>query len=121
MTARRTMSSLWQRIFPRASPDAAGTAGYPNTFIATSPNRDPKVFDPALKHFLHGFRTPDARFDDPAVANAWHHARRQVMDHILRTLLPLKLSLWLVFRGSLLLRTWFGDGAREPGDLDCVV
>ena len=48
-------------------------------------------------------------------------ARRQVVDHLLRTV---AFSPWrdhLVLRGSVLLREWLGDAARDPGDVDWAV
>ncbi|GAA3054695.1 nucleotidyl transferase AbiEii/AbiGii toxin family protein [Kitasatospora albolonga] len=79
------------------------------------------VFDPALKQHPNAYRAADPAFRDPALAKAWLRARRRAMDLVLAAIAD---SPWvddLVLRGSVLLRAWFGEQAREPGDLDFVV
>jgi hypothetical protein len=48
-------------------------------------------------------------------------ARRQVVDHLLRTVAFSRWRDHLVLRGSVLLREWLGDAARDPGDVDWAV
>jgi hypothetical protein len=48
-------------------------------------------------------------------------ARRQVVDHLLRTVAASSWREHLVLRGSVLVREWLGDAAREPGDVDWAV
>jgi hypothetical protein len=78
------------------------------------------VFDPALKHLSDGIRLGNPQFKDPEISRQWLQTRRQVMDHLLEIIIN---SPWyenLVLRGSLLLKAWLGDRAREPGDIDWV-
>lgn len=71
----------------------------------------------ATSEHIHPARRPD--FDDDTTA--WRSARRAAMEHILTVVAGSRWSEHLVLRGSILLRAWFGDAAREPGDLDWVV
>ncbi|GAA3758620.1 hypothetical protein GCM10022225_50030 [Plantactinospora mayteni] len=48
-------------------------------------------------------------------------ARRAVLDHILALVAAASCGDVLVLRGSMTMRSWVGDRAREPGDLDWVV
>ncbi|OLT20826.1 hypothetical protein BJF79_15795 [Actinomadura sp. CNU-125] len=60
-------------------------------------------------------------FDDPARRARWQEARRTALGHVLAAISE---SAWaddLVLRGSVLLRAWYGERAREPGDIDFVV
>jgi hypothetical protein len=96
---------------------------FPHTFLAGSDDgaaRTP-VFDPALLHFGSAFRPGDPAFDDPSSAARWQDARRRATDHVLRAIAESRWGENLVLRGSRLMRAWFGDVAREPGDLDWVV
>ncbi|MFF4387032.1 nucleotidyl transferase AbiEii/AbiGii toxin family protein [Streptomyces sp. NPDC001552] len=89
--------------------------------VAGDDLRQPALFDPSLKQFRRAYRAGDPVFDDPARTAAWLAARRAVLDAVL---LAVSQSRWgdsLVLRGSVLLADWFGDAAREPGDLDFVV
>jgi hypothetical protein len=95
---------------------------YPNTYPIhkEQKNERPNVFDPALKHFGRAFRLGDPISLEPEIRHQWLNARQQVIDHLLRLING---SLWnyhLVLRGSLLLKSWLGDVAREPGDIDWV-
>jgi hypothetical protein len=81
----------------------------------------PAIFEPALKQHSRAYRAADPRFADERIGRAWYAARRTAMDLVLAAIAN---SPWvdaLVLRGSVLLRAWFGDAAREPGDLDFVV
>ena len=96
----------------------------PTTFVPLPPDarvtRRP-VFDPALKQFARAFRHGEPAFADPAVRRHWLLVRRQVTAHALRAVAGAGWWGHLVLRGSVLLREWLGDAAREPGDLDFVV
>ncbi|MEV4254898.1 nucleotidyl transferase AbiEii/AbiGii toxin family protein [Spirillospora sp. NPDC049652] len=48
-------------------------------------------------------------------------AHRRALDAFLAGVAGSQWSANLVLRGSVLLRAWFGEAAREPGDLDFVV
>ncbi len=99
----------------------------PKTYIIVSEQGQkierPTIFEPALipqKHLRGAFRLGDPMFQDPEIRTQWLNIRRQVMDYLLQTI---SCSIWkdhLVLRGSLLLKAWLGDLAREPGDIDWV-
>ncbi len=96
----------------------------PNTY-PPNPNTDPRikrpaVFDPALKHFAEAFRFGEPIFQDPQIAARWLDARQQVIDLLLQLIQASHWNEHLVLRGSLLLKAWIGDIAREPGDIDWV-
>ncbi|HEX8870671.1 MAG TPA: nucleotidyl transferase AbiEii/AbiGii toxin family protein [Lentzea sp.] len=118
----RTMRSLDERL--RQASHAG--SGFPPTFhpLAIKPGQDitqRAVFDPALKHYQHAFRGGEPQFGDPGQGARWLDARRRAMAHVLHLI---GTSDWrdnLVLRGSAVMRVWFGDAAREPGDLDFVV
>ncbi len=104
---------------PRDSPD-----WYPRTFQrdeSEGPIQMPPVFDPALQHFRRAFRQGEPVFQDEQVGIAWRAARRQVIQHLLRLVAESEWRDSLVLRGSVLLTTWLGDLAREPGDIDWLV
>ena len=108
------------RVLPRPA-NAPIRKGYPNTFLDGGGDARPVVFDPALRHFPHALRAGDPRFADTDIARRWLAARRLVTGHVLHALADSAWAHYLVLRGSLLLRAWFGDAAREPGDIDFVV
>ncbi|MFE2286958.1 nucleotidyl transferase AbiEii/AbiGii toxin family protein [Streptomyces sp. NPDC059443] len=116
----------WQPIeLPREPLDEATRAEkeLPRTFLPLAGDdlRQQALFDPALSHFRRGYRAGDPVFEDPERTAAWTRARRAAMDSVL---LAVSESEWvdsLVLRGSVLLTDWFGEEAREPGDLDFVV
>lgn len=96
----------------------------PNTYRpdpAIDPASRPRHFDPALKHFRGAYRLGDPAFDRPGEAAAWRRARRLATGHVLRSVVESPWADRLVLRGSLVLKAWFGDAAREPGDMDWVV
>jgi Nucleotidyl transferase AbiEii toxin, Type IV TA system len=98
---------------------------YPNTYRPDD-NKDPRmqrpqIFDPALWHFSHrAFRLGDPVFQDPEIAQRWLEARQKVIEHILLSIYNSQWHWPLVLRGSLLLKAWLGDTAREPNDIDWV-
>ncbi|MFJ4279300.1 nucleotidyl transferase AbiEii/AbiGii toxin family protein [Streptomyces massasporeus] len=79
------------------------------------------VFDPALKHHHNAYRATDPCFSDPERGEAWRAARRQALHLVLAAIGDSEWVDALVLRGSVLMSAWFGDAAREPGDLDFVV
>ncbi|MHA6760228.1 nucleotidyl transferase AbiEii/AbiGii toxin family protein [Streptacidiphilus sp. PAMC 29251] len=81
----------------------------------------PAIFEPALKQHANAYRAADPRFADERIGRAWYAARRSAMDLVLAAIANSPWADALVLRGSVLLRAWFGDAAREPGDLDFVV
>lgn len=100
-------------------------SGTPSTFRPLAAEgrdvRQQRVFDPALKHFDHAFRAGEPEFGDPAEGARWSAARRAAMAHVLAVLAASPWAGNLVLRGSVALRAWLGEVAREPGDLDFVV
>lgn len=98
--------------------------GYPNTYpvLTNDPRIErPEVFDPALGHFFgKGFRLGEPVFQEGDLQERWLMARQQVMDHLLGIIHDSPWQNHLVLRGSLLLKAWLGDQAREPGDIDWV-
>jgi hypothetical protein len=109
----------------RSSADAAGAqrrpSGFPTTYLARSGIESADIFDPALKQFGWAFRPGEPVFQDEALARRWYAARRAVIDHILRTISDSEFRDLLVLRGSVWLKGWLGEAAREPGDVDWVV
>ncbi|MGW7818152.1 nucleotidyl transferase AbiEii/AbiGii toxin family protein [Streptomyces puniciscabiei] len=79
------------------------------------------VFEPALKQYQNAYRATDPVFADPARGEAWRTARRQALHLVLAAIADSEWAESLVLRGSLLMSLWFGEAAREPGDLDFVV
>jgi Nucleotidyl transferase AbiEii toxin, Type IV TA system len=97
--------------------------GLPRTFrvVADPGAAQQLVFEPATKHFDRSFRASEPRFSDAKQATAWLQSRRTA---VITALTAVSDSQWaenLVLRGSVLLKTWLGAAAREPGDLDFVV
>lgn len=116
-------ASIPAPVPPRGFAATPVARSFPNTF--KMPGSDTvqqlEIFDPALVHFRNAFRLSDPRIKDPLLLAQWHDARRRAMEHIL---FVISRSPWrdhLVIRGSMLLKTWLGQAAREPGDIDCVV
>jgi hypothetical protein len=100
----------------------------PNTHkYSPNPNSDPRIqrqqiFDPALRQFSHrAFRLGDPVFQDPEIAQRWFEARQQVIEYLLRSIEGSRWQKHLVLRGSLLLKVFLGDIAREPNDIDWVL
>ncbi|MFE0058435.1 nucleotidyl transferase AbiEii/AbiGii toxin family protein, partial [Streptomyces sp. NPDC059003] len=117
---------LWvgTRDVPHSEPgaDVRGRYHLPNTLLpAPDGLAQPLVFDPALKQFNNAYRAGEPRFPDAAAAQAWRRARRTALDTVLAAIADGPWADHLVLRGSVLLATWFGDAARDPGDLDFVV
>ncbi|NUP50341.1 MAG: nucleotidyl transferase AbiEii/AbiGii toxin family protein [Catenulispora sp.] len=79
------------------------------------------VFDPSMKHHDVALRASDPQFAEAGQGERWYAARRAAMAAALAAVAGSEFVDALVLRGSILLKTWFGDAAREPGDLDFVV
>ncbi|MFI7324677.1 nucleotidyl transferase AbiEii/AbiGii toxin family protein [Streptomyces rubiginosohelvolus] len=79
------------------------------------------VFDPALKQFPNAFRNADPVFPSAAADRAWQRARAAVLAAVRDGVAGSPWADALVMRGSVLMALWFGEEAREPGDLDFVV
>ncbi|MFZ4160536.1 nucleotidyl transferase AbiEii/AbiGii toxin family protein [Streptomyces griseoincarnatus] len=79
------------------------------------------VFDPSVKQYDNAYRATDPRFGDPTRGADWRAARRRALDLVLAAVAGSPWADTLVLRGSVLMAAWFGDAAREPGDLDFVV
>ncbi|MFE6868772.1 nucleotidyl transferase AbiEii/AbiGii toxin family protein [Kitasatospora sp. NPDC057692] len=83
--------------------------------------RQQPVFDPALAGYARALRPSEPVFGDPLLAERWLTARREALATVLSAVAASPWAEHLVLRGSVLLRAWFGEQAREPGDLDFVV
>lgn len=96
---------------------------YPNTLRAVRPDGADQdlVFEPALLHFANAYRAGDPRFADTRSGQAWLAARRTALDIVLETVAASEWAGQLMVRGSILMRSWYPETAREPGDLDFVV
>jgi hypothetical protein len=125
------VSETWESLgvrkvgVPRAPLTDAERArlGLPATFrrIDDEDALQQPLFDPALKHHRNAYRAGDPAFVEPASRTAWLAARRTAMDFVLSAVAASPWRDHLVLRGSVLLTRWFGEAAREPGDLDFVV
>ncbi|MFI7382454.1 nucleotidyl transferase AbiEii/AbiGii toxin family protein [Streptomyces sp. NPDC049813] len=120
---------VWRRALSAGNPVPHSAPGeevrwgldLPSTLVPAPEGLDqPFVFDPALIQFSNAFRAGDPRFSDEAAARQWFLARRTALDLVLGAVASTPLGSRLVLRGSVLMATWFGDAAREPGDLDYV-
>jgi hypothetical protein len=101
-----------------------GAEGYPSTYRPLPPVsgvQQRAAFDPALKQFPNAYRPGEPQFADPDMRLRWYQARQDAMAHLLRLINSSPYAKHLVLRGSVTLRAWIGDAAREPGDLDFVV
>ncbi|MFC0430096.1 nucleotidyl transferase AbiEii/AbiGii toxin family protein [Kutzneria buriramensis] len=104
----------------------AGREGFPATYrpLAVEPGQgvwQQAIFDPALKQYSNAYRAGDPWFADAADGKRWIKARRDAMGHVLATIAESPWAQNLVLRGSIVLKAWLGEAAREPGDLDFVV
>ncbi|MFB7666441.1 nucleotidyl transferase AbiEii/AbiGii toxin family protein [Kitasatospora sp. NPDC056138] len=79
------------------------------------------VFDPALAGYSRAIRPSEPAFTQPEAAQHWLAARREALNTVLSAVAESAWAEHLVLRGSVLLRAWYGEAAREPGDLDFVV
>ncbi|WP_369200783.1 nucleotidyl transferase AbiEii/AbiGii toxin family protein [Streptomyces sp. PU-14G] len=79
------------------------------------------VFDPSAAHHAKAMRLGDPEFADAETGERWYAARRCALDLALAAVASSAWADHLVLRGSVLLRAWYAEAAREPGDLDFVV
>ncbi|MEV6285286.1 nucleotidyl transferase AbiEii/AbiGii toxin family protein [Kribbella sp. NPDC051770] len=101
-----------------------GSEDYPATYkpLPQAPEYQHRAaFDPSLQHYSNAYRAGRPRFIDPDAQARWRTTRQEVIDHLLGLIATSQWADHLVLRGSVTLRAWFGDEAREPGDLDFVV
>ncbi|MFE1441505.1 nucleotidyl transferase AbiEii/AbiGii toxin family protein [Streptomyces sp. NPDC058739] len=117
--------SLWNKDVPREELDdrTRRDHSFPLT-LRTVPGKGVSqhlVFDPAMKHHRNGYRATDPAFTDPERTDAWRTARRRALGLVLSAVADSEWAESLVLRGSVLMALWFGEAAREPGDLDFVV
>ncbi|MEU5884456.1 nucleotidyl transferase AbiEii/AbiGii toxin family protein [Spirillospora sp. NPDC047279] len=127
------MSSTWESLrggpwkpeaeVPHDGPDEVTRRrlGLPATLRPVPGAVQRPVFDPALKQFSNAMRIGEPVFDSGYLNVRWYSDRRQAVGHVLRAIAGSPWADHLVLRGSVLLRAWYGDLAREPGDLDFVV
>ncbi|MEL5954037.1 nucleotidyl transferase AbiEii/AbiGii toxin family protein [Streptomyces sp. CLV115] len=93
----------------------------PGTLLPAPAGMDhPLIFEPALKQFANAYRAGEPVFGEGRedVGRAWHRARRTALDTVLASVAGGPWGGHLVLRGSVLMATWFGETARDPGDLD---
>lgn len=119
----------WRQADRRRSPDIPNPQPVPlqpeagPVEIQRPPLADggtPEVFEPALRHCNRAFRAGDPVFSDDSTQRVWQLARRSAIDHVLQIVERSQWNQHLVLRGSILLQAWFGDEAREPGDIDWI-
>jgi hypothetical protein len=113
----------FEAIFQRRNQDAS-MKDYPNTYKPAEKNARPasrpEVFEPALKQFPNAFRLGNPLIEESELALEWTDTRLRVIDHLLAIIGGSRWNEYLVLRGSLLLKAWLGEAAREPGDIDWV-
>ncbi len=112
-------------VVPQTPPTEATRAGQdlPRTLrpVPGEGVRQRPAYDPAANHHRMGMRLSEPQFTDTDRGRAWYAARRHALDLALAAVAGSAWAGHLVLRGSMLLKAWFGDAAREPGDLDFVV
>ncbi|MFD4532024.1 nucleotidyl transferase AbiEii/AbiGii toxin family protein [Kitasatospora sp. NPDC058397] len=116
----------WQGVrLPRQPPpeDVREDRGLPRSVrpIDDEAVSQQPVFDPALAGYTRALRPSEPAFTDPQLAQRWLAARREALNTVLSAVAGSQWAEHLVLRGSVLLRAWYGEQAREPGDLDFVV
>lgn len=104
---------------PKTPPAPSSQRLFPLGYVE-DPTR-PDVFDPALRHYPHGFvkGTPG-----PAGTDAQHTyaaLRHRALDEALVAIATSRRSADYVLRGSVALSRWFPDSARPPKDIDMVL
>jgi hypothetical protein len=96
---------------------------FPNTFrVQDTPSNTgrPRLFDPALKHFLDAYQLGDYVSGTPEERAELERARREVRNHLLQLVATSRWRDHLVLRGSVLMQWWFEERARDPKDIDWV-
>ncbi len=92
-----------------------------NKMTNENPLDRPRIFDPALKHLNDAIRLGDLQFKDIEIGQRWQNTRMEVIHSLLSIVSNSPWQDNLVLRGSLLLKSWLGDAARNPGDIDWVI
>ncbi|MET9657798.1 nucleotidyl transferase AbiEii/AbiGii toxin family protein [Streptomyces sp. NPDC006510] len=129
MTSSADEPSSWSRLWRGSEriphlpldEETRRNADLPGTLLpAPDGMNHPVIFEPALKQFANAYRAGEPDFGDgqEEVGRAWHRARRTVLDTVLASIANGPWGGHLVLRGSVLMATWFGEAARDPGDLD---
>ncbi|MEU0627978.1 nucleotidyl transferase AbiEii/AbiGii toxin family protein [Streptomyces sp. NPDC005989] len=129
MTSSADGSTAWSRLWSETSQvphapldeETRRRSNLPDTLLpAPDGMNHPLIFEPALKQFANAYRSGEPLFgeDREEVGRAWHRARRTVLDTVLASVADGPWGDHLVLRGSVLMATWFGEAARDPGDLD---
>lgn len=77
-------------------------------------------FDPALKHFSKGFRPGELKQKYADVQAKWKDTRQLAIEEVLGIIAESEWAEHLVLRGSVSMREWYGNRAREPRDIDFV-
>ncbi|GAA1574212.1 nucleotidyl transferase AbiEii/AbiGii toxin family protein [Actinomadura kijaniata] len=101
-------------------PEEARRLGLPPTLRPVPGAMQSPVFDPAMVPHRKAMRAGEPRFPSREQGERWYAARRRAVAHVLAAVAGSRWADDLVLRGSVLLRAWYGDLAREPGDLDFV-
>ncbi|MDR2871426.1 MAG: nucleotidyl transferase AbiEii/AbiGii toxin family protein [Xanthomonadaceae bacterium] len=94
--------------------------GYPQSYLANGARRK-GIFGPSSKHYPHAFRPSEPDFRNEQDREQWHAARTSVMVHVLALIATSPWRDYLVLCGSVPMRTWVGDRARVPSDMDWMV
>jgi hypothetical protein len=111
-------------IQPRRDMGNGADKEFPSTYRLVQPPdgvHQHDAFDPAVKQFPRAMRPGEPLFDDAATGQRWRAARRTAIEHLVALMARSPWSEHLVLRGSMLLRAWLGEAARDPGDVDWVV
>ncbi|MGC4047881.1 MAG: nucleotidyl transferase AbiEii/AbiGii toxin family protein [Armatimonas sp.] len=94
--------------------------GYPTSYLPEIGNR-PHIFDPALRHYPHGFRQGDPKFADESTRLYWEWMQQEAMTHLLGITKACSWKDGPILRGSVVLWHYLGGQARVPRDLDWLV
>ncbi len=98
----------------------ASDTSYPNAYRLAQTG-GLAIFDPALRNYEAGFREGDPTFASDVDCRRWHDAREELLEHAIRIVADSEWKDRLMLRGSALMKAWFGDEARPPGDIDWVL
>ncbi|MFN7560399.1 MAG: nucleotidyl transferase AbiEii/AbiGii toxin family protein [Prosthecobacter sp.] len=121
--------SRFIRAFRNAGPKSGALgsqnpfSGFPPTFgkpLGQEEAEHMLVYDPSARQYGRAFRRGDPKLEPMDMAR-WQQARRHAMQHLLEAATSGSWQNNLVLRGSVTMRAFAGDAAREPGDIDWVV
>ena len=111
-------SNAWLRGRDRANTQPPPTL---LEHIDDQPVQQQIIFDPAVAHYGDGYRFGGPLGSEAAQApSTWHRVQIEKLATTLQAVAESSIGRSLVLRGSWLLRSWFGERAREPHDLDFV-